>query len=244
VRESGRIFALPTYLFITAFGALIAWGFLRILQGRVEPLAESTPEPTAGLTAFLVLRAFSSGCTALTGIEAISNGVPAFREPESRNAAITLRWMAAILGTLFLGITVLAWRFGVVPIEGETVVSQLARGLAGRGIFYYLVQASTALILVLAANTAFADFPRLASLLARDGYVPRQLATRGDRLVFSNGIVMLAMRSSSSPSSAGRRTPSSRCTRWGCSSPLPSPNSGWPGTGSSAESAAGSTASW
>jgi amino acid transporter len=193
VRESGRIFALPTYLFITAFGALIAWGFLRMLQGRVEPLAESAPEPIAGLTAFLVLRAFSSGCTALTGIEAISNGVPAFREPESRNAAITLRWMAAILGTLFLGITVLAWRFGVVPIEGETVVSQLARGLAGRGIFYYLVQASTALILVLAANTAFADFPRLASLLARDGYVPRQLATRGDRLVFSNGIVMLAM---------------------------------------------------
>ena len=138
------------------------------------------------------MRAFTSGCTALTGIEAISNGVPAFKEPEAQNAAVTMRWMAGILGVLFLGITVLAYAFGVTPSQDETVVSLLAGHLFGRGFFYYLVQASTALILVLAANTSFADFPRLASLLARDRYVPRQLATRGDRLVFSNGMVVLA----------------------------------------------------
>ena len=192
VRESGRLFAVPTYLFIATFGALLAGGLAQVLQGRVESLAAAAPEPTTALTTFLVLRAFASGCTALTGIEAISNGVPAFRAPESQNAAVTMRWMAAILALLFLGITVLAWTLGVVPLQDETVVSQLARGLFGRGGFYYLVQASTALILVLAANTAFADFPRLASLLARDRYVPRQLATWGDRLVFSNGILILA----------------------------------------------------
>src|SRR5262249_6446118 len=164
-----------------------------LLGGGAPPVAAPPPQPTTPLTGFLVLRAFASGCTALTGIEAISNGVPAFREPEARNAAVTMRWMAAILGGLFLGITILAYGCRVVPREDETVVSQLAAGLFGRGVFYYLVQASTALILVLAANTSFADFPRLASLLAKDRYVPRQLATRGDRLVFSNGIVILAV---------------------------------------------------
>jgi hypothetical protein len=149
-------------------------------------MAETVP-----LTGFLVLRAFSSGCTALTGVEAISNGVPAFKPSESRNAAITMGWMAGILGVLFLGITVLAWALGVTPSEEETVVSQVARALFGRDVFYYLVQGVTMLILVLAANTSFADFPRLASLLSRDRYAPRQLTTQGDRLVFSNGIVML-----------------------------------------------------
>jgi hypothetical protein len=144
------------------------------------------------LTWFLVLRAFSSGCTALTGVEAISNGVPAFQPPESRNASITMGWMASILGVLFLGITVLAWVLRVTPLENETVVSQIARALFGTGLFYYLVQGSTMLILVLAANTSFADFPRLSSLLSRDRYAPRQFTKLGDRLVFSNGILVLA----------------------------------------------------
>jgi hypothetical protein len=128
----------------------------------------------------------------MTGTEAISNGIPAFRAPESRNAAITLGFMALILGTLFVGITVLASALGVLPAESETVVSQIARRLFGTGFFYYVIQASTALILVLAANTSFADFPRLASLLARDRFVPRQFASLGERLVFSNGILVLA----------------------------------------------------
>jgi len=192
VRESGRVFAVPTYLFIVTFTVLVAGGLVRLLWGGLQPLSTGAPPATTALTWFLVLRAFSSGCVALTGTEAISNGIPAFKPPESRNAAITLGWMAVILASMFLGITVLASALGVVPSEEETVVSQLARGLFGAGPFYYLVQATTALILVLAANTSFADFPRLSSLLARDRYAPRQFATQGDRLVFSNGIVILA----------------------------------------------------
>jgi amino acid transporter len=192
VRESGRIFAVPTYVFIVSFGLLVAVGAYRLLTGTLPPAAPSPVASTEALTWFLVLRAFSSGCTAMTGTEAISNGIPAFRPPESRNAAITLGVMALILGTLFVGITVLASALGVLPAENETVVSQIARRLFGGGLFYYLIQASTALILVLAANTSFADFPRLASLLARDRFVPRQFATLGERLVFSNGILVLA----------------------------------------------------
>lgn len=192
VRESGRVFAVPTYLFIATFTVLVSGGLVRLFWGGLEPLSSVPPQGTTALTWFLVLRAFSSGCVALTGIEAISNGIPAFKPPESRNAAITLRWMAFILASMFLGITVLASALGVVPNEDETVVSQLARGLFGTGLFYYLVQATTALILVLAANTSFAGFPRLSSLLARDRYAPRQFATQGDRLVFSNGILILA----------------------------------------------------
>ncbi len=192
VREAGRVFAVPTYLFIVTFAVLVLGGLFRLLTGEFQPLTTGPPQAATPLTWFLILRAFSSGCVALTGIEAISNGIPAFKPPESRNAAITLGWMAAILASLFLGITVLAAALGVVPVEEETVVSQIARGLFGTGLFYYLVQASTALILVLAANTSFADFPRLSSLLARDRYAPRQFATQGDRLVFSNGIIILA----------------------------------------------------
>src|SRR6185295_13827430 len=135
VRESGRIFAVPTYFFIGSFTVMLAIGFLRLATGTLPPLA-----------AFLALRAFASGCTALTGIEAISNGIPAFRQTESRNAAITLGWMAFILATMFIGITVLANQLGVVPRETETVVSQIARALFGGGLMYYLVQAATALI--------------------------------------------------------------------------------------------------
>jgi amino acid transporter len=192
VRESGRIFAVPTYVFIVSFGLLVAVGAYRLLTGTLPPAAPAPVAPTEALTWFLVLRAFSSGCTAMTGTEAISNGIPAFRQPESRNAAITLGFMALILGTLFVGITVLASALGILPAESETVVSQIARRLFGTGLFYYLIQASTALILVLAANTSFADFPRLASLLARDRFVPRQFASLGERLVFSNGILVLA----------------------------------------------------
>ena len=191
VRESGRVFAVPTYLFIVSFAVMVGAGLWRWLQGDLTPLPAPAVPEAVPLTWFLVLRAFSSGCTALTGIEAISNGVPAFKPPEARNAARTMGWMAGILGVLFLGITVLAWGFRVTPNADETVVSQIARALFGTGLFYYLVQGSTMLILVLAANTSFADFPRLSSLLSRDRYAPRQFTTQGDRLVFSNGILVL-----------------------------------------------------
>ncbi|HXJ77695.1 MAG TPA: APC family permease [Candidatus Methylomirabilis sp.] len=193
VRESGRIFAVPTYLFIVTLSIVVAIGGIRWLLGDLPSLPpRPIAQATAPLTWFLVLRAFSSGCTALTGVEAISNGVPAFRPPEARNAAITMGWMAGILGVLFLGISGLAAALGATPAEDQTVVSQLARALFGTGFFYYLIQGSTTLILILAANTSFADFPRLSSLLARDRYAPRQFRTMGDRLVFSNGILILA----------------------------------------------------
>jgi amino acid transporter len=191
VRESGRIFAVPTYFFIVSFGVMILEGFYRLATGSLPQAPAPAVASTETLTWFLILRAFSSGCTAMTGTEAISNGIPAFRQPESRNAAITLGWMALILGSFFVGITVLANCLGIVPLAEETVVSQIARRLHGTGLFYYAIQAATALILVLAANTSFADFPRLSSLLARDRFVPRQFANLGERLVFSNGILVL-----------------------------------------------------
>jgi amino acid transporter len=192
VRESGRVFAVPTYFFIASFAILLLGGAYRFVTGTMPSAGAAAAPAGEVLGWFLVLRAFSSGCTAMTGIEAISNGIPAFRAPEPRNAAITLGWMAVILGLLFVGITLLASALGVVPSGQETVVSQIARQLFGSGIVYYAIQAATALILVLAANTSFADFPRLSSLLARDHFVPRQFATLGERLVFSNGIVVLA----------------------------------------------------
>jgi amino acid transporter len=192
VRESGRIFAVPTYFFIASFGFMLLVGGYRLLTGALEPAPPAATPALEPFAWFLVLRAFASGCTAMTGTEAISNGIPAFKPPEARNAAITLGWMAAILGTLFIGITVLGSALAVLPTPAETVVSQIARRLFGSGLVYYAIQASTAMILVLAANTSFADFPRLASLLARDRFVPRQFATLGERLVFSNGILVLA----------------------------------------------------
>jgi amino acid transporter len=192
VRESGRIFAVPTYAFVATMGLLILSG-LMTPAGEDRTAIPSPPPLQEAVSIFLILRAFASGATALTGIEAISNGVPVFRPPEARNAGITLIWMATLLGLLFLGVTALAVGFGVVPREGETVISLLARRIFGGGVLYYATQAATALILVLAANTSFADFPRLASILARDGFLPRQLAGRGDRLVFSNGILILGL---------------------------------------------------
>ncbi|MDW8402982.1 APC family permease [Chloroflexus sp.] len=196
VRESGAIFAVPTYVFVGSILLMIAVGVGQALVSDTRTVSH-TVLPSAGseaISVWLVLRAFAAGCTALTGVEAISNGVPAFKPPESRNAAITLIWMVALLATMFLGIGWLADRVGAIPndLTHETVLSQVARTVFGVGPVYTLIQVATALILVLAANTAFADFPRLASLLGRDGYLPRQLTHRGDRLVFSNGILVLA----------------------------------------------------
>jgi len=194
IRESGRIFAIPTYLFIASFAIMILVGLIKSLFAGADVTApESLAAPTQSLGLLLLLRAFASGCTALTGVEAISDGIPAFKFPEAKNAAVTLTWMAAILLTLFLGITVLAHLYSVVPRHGETLVSQLARHIFGSGILYYVIQAATAMILILAANTSFADFPRLAYFLARDRFMPHQLASRGDKLVFSNGIIILGV---------------------------------------------------
>jgi amino acid transporter len=196
IRESGRIFAAPTYFFVVTILVLIAVGAWRVMTGTVTPVRTSDPMPSVGapLTLFLLLTAFSNGCTAMTGVEAVSNGVPAFKPPEAKNAAATMLMMVVLSITMFLGITLLSHAFGIMPSERETVVSQLARGVFGsRGLPYYAVQAATMLILVLAANTAYADFPRLASILARDRYVPRQFMNQGDRLAFSNGIVGLSV---------------------------------------------------
>jgi amino acid transporter len=196
IRETGRIFAVPSYWFIVCLVILVGGGFYQLLtQGAPPARLEALPvqEP---LTVFLVLRAFASGCAALTGIEAVANGVQAFKAPEARNAAITLAWMAFILGSSFLGVTFLAHQYHIVPREGETVVSILASTIYGRTWIYYMIQSATAVILLLAANTSFAGFPILASMLATDGFLPRQMANRGDRLVFSNGIVILAAISS------------------------------------------------
>ncbi|KNZ68838.1 hypothetical protein Tfer_2561 [Thermincola ferriacetica] len=192
MKESATIFAVPTYIFVFSIYIMIFAGLIKYFTGSYVPThAMATAGPAQGVTLYLILRAFSSGCSALTGVEAISNGVPAFRPPESKNAGITLVWMGSILMTMFVGITLLARFFGIVPVHDQTVVSQIAAAIFGRSPLYFLIQASTTAILVLAANTSFADFPRLASLLAKDGFMPRFMAMRGDKLVFSNGIITL-----------------------------------------------------
>jgi amino acid transporter len=202
VRESGAIFAAPTYAFVISFLFMVGYGIVHYFLHPVAivPAAAESIKLAEGyhlqpLTLFLLLGAFSNGCVALTGTEAISNGIPAFKQPESRNAATTLTWMAILLATMFIGTSVMAYFYQVHPHENETVISQFARIIftGPMGWFYYVIQGTTALILILAANTSFADFPRLASLLARDRFMPRQFATRGDKLVFSNGIIILAV---------------------------------------------------
>lgn len=194
IRESGNIFAAPTYVFLIAMFGLIGGGLFLLTTGQLAvPRPEHLPPPVQPLTLFLVLHAFAVGSAVMTGTEAISNGIPAFKPNESKNAARTLVAMGLILGTMFLGLSVLILGSGVIPTADETVISLLARGVFGGGPLYFLVQGSTSLILVLAANTAFADFPRLASLLARDNYAPHQLANRGERLAFSNGILLLGV---------------------------------------------------
>jgi amino acid transporter len=198
VKESGITFAIPTYFFLVMMFATVGVGLFRYVTGSlgtvIDPPELEMLHSLQPVTLFLILHAFSSGTTALTGIEAISNGITAFREPRSRNAGITLIWMACILSTLFLGITFLSGQIGAIPSEAETVISQLARTvLGGRNVLYLFVIGATTVILIMAANTAFADFPRLSALVGKDGFLPRQLAFRGSRLVYSYGIVTLAV---------------------------------------------------
>ena len=192
VRESGALFSVPTYFFIVMFALMLAVNSLHPFgYWPAHPALLAHTGQT--VTLWLLLKAFASGCSALTGVEAVSNGVPAFKRPESRNAAAVTVWMGLVLGTFFAGATYLARHYDVLPVGDQTVISQLGHGAFGNGALYYLLQISTTCILILAANTSFADFPRLASILGHDAYMPRQLANRGDRLVFSNGIVVLAV---------------------------------------------------
>jgi amino acid transporter len=196
VKESGRIFAVPTYFFLGMAFILLGAGAYQFLTGQLAPVTgvemirHDVLEP---LGLFLILRAFSSGCTALTGVEAISNGITAFKDPKSENAAKTLVWMSIIMSVVFVGFTLLAHQVQAVPSESETIVSQIARAVHGGGLFYFLTLVGTALILLMAANTSFADFPRLAALHAGDGFLPRQLTIKGSRLVFSWGITTLGL---------------------------------------------------
>jgi amino acid transporter len=205
LRESGRLFAPPTYGYIAIMTVLIGYGLMRTVFGDLGPLpvneaalAEITDNGAllGGLSLFLLMRAFSSGAIALSGVEAISNGVPAFRPPESKHAATVLTWTGTILAVLFCGVAALAEQLRPTLSEDETILSIMGRAVFGEhNVFYYVLQFFTAAILVLSANTAFADFPRLSAVIAGDGFMPRQLAHRGDRLAFSNGIIALALAS-------------------------------------------------
>jgi amino acid transporter len=198
VKESGTAFAIPTYFFVVLMFIAVGTGLFRFFVTHTLGTVVDPPElemlhGISTITPFLILHAFASGTTALTGVEAISNGITAFKEPRSKNAGITLIWMSLILGSLFLGISYLTKEIGAIPSESETVISQLARTIfAGRGTLYLMLIGATTVILIMAANTAFADFPRLGALVAKDGFLPRQLNYRGSRLVYSRGIVALA----------------------------------------------------
>jgi amino acid transporter len=203
LKESGKVFAVPTYFYVGMLAIFLGVGFFKLITGNLHELTTSAElakhfdenhDLMTSATLFVLLRAFSSGAVVLSGVEAISNGVPAFKKPESRNASQTLAMMAAILAVGFLGISTLAHHMKPVVDEGgQTVLAQMANGVfGGTNIFFYGLQFATFAILIMAANTAYADFPRLSSLIARDGYLPRQLANRGDRLVFSNGILALS----------------------------------------------------
>ena len=198
IREAGTLFAIPTYCFIITMSTVIVFGLIKVIAGEAPGslLHEAPPErevaAVQGLTLFLILRAFTAGSAALTGIEAISNGVPAFKPPEVRNARTTMTVMALILTVFFLGVTFLVSRYGLVPDDNETIVSKLGREVLGKNVLYYAYQVATALVLFLAANTSFNGFPPLAAILSRDRFLPRQFSFRGDRLAFSNGIMLLA----------------------------------------------------
>jgi amino acid transporter len=194
LRESGTIFAAPTYIFLASMLTLIALGVARTLLGSPPHVTGVTPIHPAveSLSVLLLMRAFADGCSAITGVEAVSNGVPAFKPPEWRNARTTLTVMGVLVAVMFLGLSYLAGVAGAVPSHDETVVSQIGRSIYGTGPLYYILQFSTTGLLILAANTSFADFPRLSSILARDGFMPSRFAFRGERLAFSAGIVVLA----------------------------------------------------
>jgi amino acid transporter len=198
VKESGATFAIPTYFFLIVMAATVGIGLFRYFTGSlgtvVDPPQLELLNVATAITPFLLLHAFANGTTALTGVEAISNGITAFNEPRSRNAGITLIWMSLILGSLFLGISYLTGHIGAVFSEEETIISQLARTIyGGRGLPYIALIWGTTVILIMAANTAFADFPRLGALHAGDGFLPKQLTFRGSRLVYSNGIITLSI---------------------------------------------------
>jgi amino acid transporter len=192
VKESGNLFMIPTYAFIASIFVLIGLGLYQQAFGQIPQSYPQLPIKEE-LSLFFILRAFSAGCTALTGVEAISDGVLAFKQPEWKNARLTLLYMGVILGFMFIGITYLARVYHIVPEEGQTVVSLLGRQILGDGSIYLFIQVVTLLILLLAANTSYADFPRLCYFLARDGFCPRQLSLLGDRLVYSNGIILLGV---------------------------------------------------
>src|SRR6266516_2310675 len=193
VRESGRLFAAPTYFFVASILGTVSYGLVgAIFDWLPEAPYEPHPPGLEGLGLFLLLRSYAAGCTALTGVEAVSNGVQALRPPEGRNAQTGMTWLGVISITMFLGITYLAYDFGIVPGGDETVVSKIAHRVFGTGVPYYCVQASTPPTLVLTATTPYARPPPPAPILARDRFVPRQFANQGDRLVFSNGILILS----------------------------------------------------
>lgn len=193
VTESASVLAVPVYLFVIAIFVLIVSGVVKYLTGGVQASAPEFGVAVSNISLFLLLKAFSSGCSALTGVEAVSNAIPNFRKPAERNAAATLAMMGSILGAMFIGISLLAYWYGISPDPEKTVVSQIAEATFGRGLIYYIIQGVTALILFLAANTAYSAFPLLAFMLAKDKYMPNAFMVRGDRLGFSNGIISLGV---------------------------------------------------
>jgi amino acid transporter len=193
LRETGTLMSIPVYLFLLTYLLMLAYGGLRLLLDGTGSLDMVAPAPSQPISLYMVLHAFAAGCTALTGIEAISNGVPAFRPPEAKNAGRTLGVMAILMGVLFVGSIGLTQGLAIIANPQETILSALVRHLLGNSPFYFLIQISTMLILAVAANTSFAGFPRLAAILAADGFLPRQLTNLGDRLVFANGIISLSI---------------------------------------------------
>ncbi len=192
VREAGGLFVIPTYIFVGSLGLLIAWGLFRLTLGGGLPQVPALPaQPIEAVSLFLILRAFAGGCTAMTGVEAIANGVPVFQPPETKNAASTLVILAAVLCALFLGVVALGNAIGAVPSGQANVIAQIGQAVVGSSPLFYLVQISAAVILALAANTSFNGFPLLAAIMARDSYLPHQFGHRGLRLAYSNGIVVL-----------------------------------------------------
>ena len=192
VRESGGLFVIPTYVFIGSLALLLTWGLVRlVVEGGLPTVSAGAPQPVEAVSVFLILRAFAGGCTAMTGVEAIANGVPAFEPPETRNAAGTLVTLAVILGALFLGVAGLGRAIGAVPSGQANVIAQIGQTVAGGNPLFYVVQVSAAIVLALAANTSFNGFPLLAAIMARDGFLPHQFGHRGVRLAYSVGIAVL-----------------------------------------------------
>jgi amino acid transporter len=193
IGESASVLAIPVYLFVLAIFILIVTGIIKYLIGGVHAEVPELGAAVSNISLFLLLKAFSSGCSALTGVEAVSNAIPNFKKPAERNAAKTLVMMGIILGAMFIGISLLAYWYGIKPDPKQTVVSQITETTFGRGVIYYIIQGVTALILFLAANTAYSAFPLLAFMLAKDKYMPHMFMVRGDRLGFSNGIIFLGV---------------------------------------------------